>query len=152
MAIIYSRLLFSWKDVEAFEDLERLKLVIESISDEKFVWLLEKNRKNGRNDFPIRATWNALLVGIVFQHKSIERLRREPLRNAQFRELMWFWCRSRICQRLSVAKMSHIAKSSSHKTLATAHEQLQNHRLFLCCRKLYLTRYAAGTILEGRLL
>src|SRR5690625_6503791 len=48
---------------------------------------LEKQRKNGRNDYPIRAIWNTILAGIVFEHKSIESLRRELSRNAQLRFL-----------------------------------------------------------------
>ena len=90
MAIIYKRSLFSWKDVEVLGDLERFKLVIENIPDEEFIRQLERKRKRGRNDYPVRAIWNALLAGVVFQHKSIESLRRELLRNAQLRELCGF--------------------------------------------------------------
>lgn len=46
---------------------------------------LEKQRKNGRNDYPVRAIWNTILAGIVFEHNSIESLRRELSRNAQLR-------------------------------------------------------------------
>lgn len=90
MAIIHQRELFSWKDVENLGDLERLLLVFESLPDEKLIAILERTRKNGRNDYPIRAIWNSLLAGIVFQHKSIESLRRELQRNAQLREICGF--------------------------------------------------------------
>jgi hypothetical protein len=39
---------------------------------------------------PIEAVWNAILAGIVFEHVSIESLRRELKRNAQLRELCGF--------------------------------------------------------------
>ncbi len=90
MAIIYKRSLFSWKDVDSLGDLERLKLVIENLPDENLMYFLERKRKRGRNDYPVRAVWNALLAGVVFQHKSIESLRRELFRNAQLRELCGF--------------------------------------------------------------
>ena len=90
MAIIYEQSLFSWKDVESLGDLERLKLVLENLPDENLMFILERKRKNGRNDYPIRPTWNAMIAAIVFQHKSIESLRRELLRNAQLRELCGF--------------------------------------------------------------
>jgi len=51
---------------------------------------LEKERGNGRNDYPVRAVWNSVLAGVVFQHPSIESLRRELRRNAQLREICGF--------------------------------------------------------------
>ena len=47
-------------------------------------------RANGRNDHPIEAMWNSILAGIVFEHASIESLRRELRRNAQLREMCGF--------------------------------------------------------------
>ncbi len=48
-------------------------------------------RKNGRDDFPVRAMWNSVLAGIVFQHISAESLRRELSRNAQLRYMCGFY-------------------------------------------------------------
>jgi hypothetical protein len=90
MSKVYQKSLFSWKDVDDLGDLERLKLVIEHIPDQKLISVLSQVRGNGRNDHPIIAVWNSLLAGIVFQHKSIESLRRELMRNAQLRELCGF--------------------------------------------------------------
>jgi len=87
MAIIPQINLFSWEEIEDLGDLKRLKLVIEHLPDEPLMKLLEKKRKNGRNDYPIRAIWNTILAGIVFEHKTIESLRRELSRNAQLRHL-----------------------------------------------------------------
>src|SRR5690625_1196886 len=85
MAIIPQISLFSWEDLDDLGDLKRLKLVIEHLPDEQLMLTLEKQRKNGRNDYPIRAIWNTILAGIVFEHKSIESLRRELSRIAQLR-------------------------------------------------------------------
>lgn len=94
MAIIQNLYLFSWKDFQDdcqnLGDLERLKLVIETIPDQELVQILQKLRANGRNDYPIQAIWNSVLAGIVFQHVSIESLRRELSRNAQLREMCGF--------------------------------------------------------------
>src|SRR5690625_3938629 len=87
MAIIPQMSLFSWKDIEDLGDLKRLKLVIEHLPDEELMITLEKQRKNGRNDYPVRAIWNTILAGIVFEHHSIGSLRRELSRNAQIRYL-----------------------------------------------------------------
>ncbi|MDD2629619.1 MAG: transposase [Limnochordia bacterium] len=46
---------------------------------------LEKQRGNGRDDYPVRAMWNLLLAAIVIEHKSVESLRRELNRNGQLR-------------------------------------------------------------------
>jgi len=85
MAIIPQPSLFVWSEVEELGDLKRLQLVIETMPDESLMQKLEKRRKNGRDDYPIRGMWNSLLAGIVFQHPSIESLRRELSRNAQLR-------------------------------------------------------------------
>lgn len=94
MAIIHELNLFSWKDfqndIQHLGDLERFKLVIETIPDEKLIQTLIKLRGNGRNDHPIRAMWNSIIAGIVFEHTSIESLRRELSRNAQLREMSGF--------------------------------------------------------------
>lgn len=51
---------------------------------------LEERRKLGRNDYPIRPMWNAMIAGIVYQHPSIESLRRELKRNAELRQVCGF--------------------------------------------------------------
>lgn len=94
MAIIYERSLFSWKnfhnDAQNLGDLERLKFVIETLPDQKLINTLSILRSNGRNDHPIQAMWNSILAGIVYEHTSIESLRRELSRNAQLREMCGF--------------------------------------------------------------
>ena len=52
--------------------------------------MLEEERGRGRGDYPIRPVWNPLLAGIVYQHESVESLRRELLRNGQLRDLCGF--------------------------------------------------------------
>ncbi len=47
-----------------------------NLPDENIVRVLEERRGNGRDDFPVRAMWNALIAGIVFQHASVESLRK----------------------------------------------------------------------------
>src|SRR5690554_6611696 len=90
MAIIPQKNLFGWKDVEELGDLERLVLVLESMPDEKLVKTMELDRYKGRNDYPIRAVWNSILAGLVYQHPTIASLRRELMRNAQLRQVCGF--------------------------------------------------------------
>jgi len=74
--------LFTWRDVEARSDLERFYLVRDHLPDEQLVQYLEVMRGRGRDDYPVRAMWNAVLAGVVFQHPSLESLIRELGRNA----------------------------------------------------------------------
>jgi len=90
MAIIPQRSLFSWKEVENLGDLDRLRLVLEHLPDEELMVSLEKHRGRGRDDYPVRSAWNSILAGVVYQHPSIESLRRELLRNGQLRDLCGF--------------------------------------------------------------
>jgi hypothetical protein len=86
MAKLLVPYLFKWQDVEAKSDLERLRLVLDHLPDEALMRNLEAHRDKGRDDYPIRPVWNSVLAGIVYQHKSVESLRRELLRNGELRE------------------------------------------------------------------
>lgn len=90
MAIIPQMSLFSWKEIDELGDLDRLRLVLEYMPDEKLMKTLEKNRGKGRDDYPVRAMWNSVLAGIVFQHDKVEKLRRELSRNGQLRDMCGF--------------------------------------------------------------
>lgn len=90
LAKIIQQKIFSWKDVETSKELERLKMVIEVIPDEGLMKALEAERKGRRDDYPIRAVWNSILAGVVYQHPSIESLRRELMRNGELREASGF--------------------------------------------------------------
>ncbi|MFN3481188.1 MAG: transposase, partial [Thermodesulfovibrionales bacterium] len=90
MAKIIQQKIFSWKDVEASGELERLRMVIEVIPDDELMKALEGERKGRRDDYPICAVWNSILAGIVYQHSSIESLRRELMRNGELREACGF--------------------------------------------------------------
>jgi hypothetical protein len=68
MAKLITPYLFSWREVEARSDLERLRLVLEHLPDERLMHEMEEHRKWGRNDYPIRSVWNSVLAGIVYQH------------------------------------------------------------------------------------
>ena len=90
MAIIPQKRLFGWEEIEELGDLERLRLVLEYLPDERLMEVLENDRGHGRDDYPVRAVWNSILAGIIFQHESVESLRRELERNAQLRQLCGF--------------------------------------------------------------
>lgn len=90
MAIIPQLKLFEWTEIQTLGDLERLRLVLDHMPDEDLMKTLERQRGKGRNDYPVRAMWNSVLAGIVFQHDNVEKLRRELARNGQLREMCGF--------------------------------------------------------------
>lgn len=90
MAIIPQTRLFCWNDVENLGELKRFQLVLEAIPDEGLMRFLEAQRGHGRDEYPVRAVWNSVLAGVVYQHPSVEALRRELLRNAQLRWMCGF--------------------------------------------------------------
>jgi len=90
MAMIPQTNLFSWKKLEKLPDLKRLEILFKNIPDEELMRKLESNRKNGRDDYPVRAMWNSILAGVVFDHKGIEPLRRELKRNPSLLEVCGF--------------------------------------------------------------
>jgi len=90
MAIIPQAYLLNWREIDAASDLDRLRLVLEAMPDEPLMKILEQERSNGRDEYPIRPVWNSVLAGVVFQHSSIASLRRELRRNAELRQLCGF--------------------------------------------------------------
>jgi hypothetical protein len=90
MATIAQEPLFGWDQIEALGDLKRLQLVLENLPDEPVVSKLEQERDRGRDRYPIRPMWNALIAGVVFQHQTAESLLRELRRNAQLRQVCGF--------------------------------------------------------------
>lgn len=112
MASIPQKRLFGWEEIDALGDLQRLKLVLESLPDEGLMNVLEEERDRGRNEYPVRAVWNSVLAGVVYEHASVESLRRELLRNGQLRQVCGFevergaeavptsWAYSRFLRRL----------------------------------------------------
>jgi hypothetical protein len=87
VAIIPQQRLFGWDEIEILGDLDRLRLVLKYMPDEMLMRRLERERGFGRDDYPVRAMWNAMLAGIVFQHPTAESLLRELSRNGQLRFL-----------------------------------------------------------------
>ncbi len=90
MAIIPQLKLFDYQEIENLGDLERLRLVLEYMPDQQLMKKLEKERKKGRNQYKIRAMWNSIIAGIVYQHETIESLRRQLSRNGQLRAMCGF--------------------------------------------------------------
>ena len=104
MATILQPALFSWQEIDACSDLDRLDLVLSVLPDDDMMHLLEKERGKGRNDYPVRVIWNTLLAGIVFQHPSIASLRRELLRNAELRQR----CGYDLCRGVLAVPPAHV--------------------------------------------
>lgn len=91
MAKLPQNALFGWQDdLGNLGDLARLKLVMDSMPDESLMQKLEKERGKGRDDFPVRAMWNLVLAGYVFQHNTDASLLRELARNGQLRHICGF--------------------------------------------------------------
>ena len=90
MAAIPQPFLFSWEQVDTASDLDRLRLVLGALPDESLVRFLEERRGRGRDDYPVRPMWNAVIAGVVFQHESCALLVRELWRNGELRQMCGF--------------------------------------------------------------
>lgn len=90
MATIVHPFLFSWTEVERSADLDRVVMLLAAIPDEPLVRTLEARRGHGRDNYPVRPMWNAVLAGIVLQHPSVASLLRELGRNAELRQVCGF--------------------------------------------------------------
>jgi hypothetical protein len=85
MNIISEQTIFDYMEIENLGDLERLKLFLDNIEDSELCKKLENERRNGRNDFPVRVMLNLIYSMKIFGHRSVESFRRELSRNSQLR-------------------------------------------------------------------
>ncbi len=72
-------------DNSYFGDLEKLNTVLNELPDKELIDRLYKKRGKGRNDYRIESMWRAFIAGFIFEHKTIESLRRELSRNRDLR-------------------------------------------------------------------
>lgn len=77
--------IFDYSEIEILGDLEKIKLFMENLEDKEVCETLEAERKNGRNDYPVRTMLNLIYAMKIYGHRSIESFRRELKRNAQLR-------------------------------------------------------------------
>lgn len=82
---ITQKTIFDYMEIEILGDLERLKLLFDNIDDKELCETLEKERKQGRNDYPVRVMLNLVYAMKIFGHRSVESFRRELSRNKQLR-------------------------------------------------------------------
>ena len=78
---------FDYSEIEILGDLEKLKLFLDTVEDDELCEQLEKERKNGRDDYPIRVMLNITYAMKIFEHRGVESIRRELKRNSQLRQL-----------------------------------------------------------------
>ena len=90
MSIIPQISLFEFMKFEDLHELQELKMVLENMPDEELMKKLEDKRGNGRDDYPVRAMWNAVIAGAIYRHESIESLKSELGRNGQLRVVCGF--------------------------------------------------------------
>lgn len=76
---------FDYSEIEILGDLERLKLFFENVNDEKLCENLETERKNGRDDYPVRVMLNLIYAMKILGHRSVESFRRKLSRNTRLR-------------------------------------------------------------------
>jgi len=70
---------------------DKLDLILATIPDKELIQKLEKDRgPSGVDKYPIRALWNSLIAGVVYEHDTIESLRKELKRNPLLRRKCGF--------------------------------------------------------------
>ena len=77
--------IFDYSEIENLGDLEKLKIFFENIEDDELCKTIETERKNGRNDYPVRTMLNLIYAMKIYGHRSVESFRRELARNSQLR-------------------------------------------------------------------
>lgn len=90
MKIITQKTIFDYSEIEVLGNLERCKYIIENVPDNKIIDKLIEIRGKGRNEYPIVAMWNSIIIMPILECSSVEQLRRELSRNSDLRKLCGF--------------------------------------------------------------
>lgn len=88
MSIIISQpTMFDYMQIEELGDLERVSLCFSTLPMQPLIDALNQDRKNGRNDYSNETMIKLLIVKKICQLDTVEKLRRELLRNPTLRRL-----------------------------------------------------------------
>ena len=90
MARILQQDMFGWKSVGYMPELERFRMVRDTLDDEAVVGALEVLRGRGRNDYPVRPMWNAVILFPLTGHTTWSAYCRELGRNRDLMEVCGF--------------------------------------------------------------
>ncbi len=77
--------IFDYSEIENLGDLEKLKIFLDNVDDNELCKMIEEERANGRNDYPVRTMLNLIYAMKIFGHRCVESFRRELARNSQLR-------------------------------------------------------------------
>lgn len=88
MRIAWTKPLFAWDELEDSPTLKSVQQFLESIPDAALLEGLQQWRGRGRDDYPVRVLWGALLLSIVLRHPTREACLAELRRNAGLRRLI----------------------------------------------------------------
>lgn len=78
---------FDYMQIEELGDLERITMCFSEIPMQPLIDALDKERKNGRNDYSNETMVKLLIVKKICQLDTVEKLRRELMRNPTLRRL-----------------------------------------------------------------
>lgn len=90
MARILEQGVFTWNFVDRMPDITRIRLVLDNLPDEELMLKLERKRKCGRDDYPVRAMWNLVVTYLLTGHVSWASHLRELRRNRDLAQLCGF--------------------------------------------------------------
>lgn len=90
MKIITQLSFFDYEEISILGDLERCKLLLENVLDEKIVNKLLEIRGKGRNDYPVIPVWNSILIMPLLECSGVAQLQRELSRNSDLRKICGF--------------------------------------------------------------
>lgn len=88
MSIMISQFnMFDYMQTEELGDLERIAMCFSKIPIESLISILDSERKNGRNDYSNETMVKLMIVKKLCQFDTVEKLRRELLRNPTLRRM-----------------------------------------------------------------
>lgn len=79
--------MFDYMQIEELGDLERISMCFDMIPMKPLILALDQERKNGRNDYSNETMVKLLIVKKICQFDTVEKLRRELLRNPTLRRM-----------------------------------------------------------------
>ncbi len=102
--------------VEAYDDNERLVMVLGALPDQRLLSWLERERAGRRNEYPQEVLWRCVVAKYVYQIRTYAELVRELERNASLRRVVGIPHRDRVPRGYHFSRF--VARLSSDEGLA----------------------------------
>jgi hypothetical protein len=117
MQIHVTKPLFAWDCLEDSPSLKTVRQALRLIPDAALLAALQQARGKGRDDYPVRVLWGAVLLTVLLRHATFDACLADLRRNAALRELIGITCEERVPHAWNISRFLDVLGMEPCRTL-----------------------------------